>query len=106
MPSSQSNDRSRDEEELSDASVSARRHPSPRGFRILRLGQDDIEWQLLEDTDSSGAEDDPEDVISKHDLVTAPLMTREAYLSIRGDKRAAQYGVLGRVLAVQWVITS
>lgn len=56
----------------------------------------------MEESDHSSTEgiDNPEDVISKHDLVTAPLMTREAYLRIRSDRRAAQYGVLGRVLGV------
>ncbi|KAF9534163.1 hypothetical protein CPB83DRAFT_843792 [Crepidotus variabilis] len=59
------------------------------------------EWQLLEESDGSGNEDEnPEDLISKHDLVTAPIMTREAYLRVKSDRRAAQYGVLGRVLGV------
>lgn len=59
-----------------------------------------MECQLLEDSDPSGSEDgSAEHLIAKHDIATAPLMTREAYLSIGGDGSTAQYGVFGKVLA-------
>ncbi|KAF9483949.1 hypothetical protein BDN70DRAFT_873074 [Pholiota conissans] len=62
----------------------------------------DLECQLLEDSDPSDSEGvavGAENYIAKHDILTAPLMTREAYLSITRDGSPAQYGVLGKVLA-------
>jgi len=51
------------------------------------------------DSDSEAVDDDIS--ISKHDLATAPLMTREAYAVTGRAGRAAQYGVLGKVLSIQ-----
>lgn len=66
------------------------------------------EWQLLEDSDSlgSGDDNDSSEVIPTHDILTAPLMTREAYLSVRSDKRMGQYGVIGKVLGIQCVVST
>ena len=60
-----------------------------------------MEWQLLEDSESDGKEGDME--ISQHDMATAPLLTREAYLLTQRSGQATQYGVLGRALAIQCV---
>ncbi|KDR83586.1 hypothetical protein GALMADRAFT_219407 [Galerina marginata CBS 339.88] len=61
------------------------------------------EWQLLDDSESSDSDVDDQQLVSRHDLATAPLMTREAYLVTGRDGRgAAQYGVLGKVLAIQY----
>ncbi len=61
-----------------------------------------VEWQLLEESDSSDLDDsDPQTLIAGHDLATAPLMTRDGFLAIGNGKHATQYGVLGKVLAIQ-----
>ncbi|CAA7259905.1 unnamed protein product [Cyclocybe aegerita] len=60
----------------------------------------ELEWQLLDDTDSSDSEATNQDSISTHDLLTAPLMSREAYTYIQREKRIAQYGVIGKALSV------
>jgi len=77
---------------------------------VLNTGfsQCEGEWQLLEDSDSSGSDDDNDssEVIPTHDLLTAPLMTREAFLRVRSDKRMGQYGVIGKVLGIQCVLFS
>jgi hypothetical protein len=41
--------------------------------------------------------------LSRHDLATAPLLTREAYAFTKRSDRATQYGVLGRALTIQCV---
>ncbi|KAJ3517977.1 hypothetical protein NLJ89_g170 [Agrocybe chaxingu] len=60
----------------------------------------ELEWQLLDDTDSSDSEATSQDSISTHDILTAPLMSREAYTYIQREKRIAQYGVIGKALSV------
>lgn len=64
--------------------------------------QGELEWQLLEGSDSDDDTRDPMR-LSSHDLATAPLLTREAFTFIKGSGRATQYGVLGRTLAIQCV---
>ncbi|KJA30063.1 hypothetical protein HYPSUDRAFT_32126 [Hypholoma sublateritium FD-334 SS-4] len=62
---------------------------------------DHVEWQLLEESDSSDLDDsDPQALIAGHDLATAPLMTRDGFLATANGKHATQYGVLGKVLAI------
>ncbi|KAG5637010.1 hypothetical protein H0H81_006110 [Sphagnurus paluster] len=47
-----------------------------------------------------------EHVIEKHDISTAPLITRDAYVSGGYPDAASQYGVIGRILSTQgWQIT-
>lgn len=54
------------------------------------------EWQLLDDSDS---EDSYIRSIQEHDLITAPLMTREAFVRSNQSLRT-QYGLIGKVLAI------
>ncbi|KIK08362.1 hypothetical protein K443DRAFT_672389 [Laccaria amethystina LaAM-08-1] len=56
----------------------------------------DEEWQLLYESDS---EDSYTRSIQEHDLITAPLMTREALIRSNQSMRT-QYGLLGKVLAI------
>ncbi|KAF8803657.1 hypothetical protein BYT27DRAFT_7144034 [Phlegmacium glaucopus] len=65
---------------------------------LLRSGE--LEWQLLEDLSNESDGEDPEQKLSNHDLATAPLLTREAYLFTASTGRATQYGVLGKALAI------
>ncbi|KAF4619953.1 hypothetical protein D9613_005364 [Agrocybe pediades] len=79
-------------------------HPSTNGYSTsLSETQDQSEeWQLLEDSGDSEVEPIDQDVaISRHDLATAPLITREAYAETARSGRASQYGVLGKVLSIQ-----
>ena len=64
--------------------------------------QGEFEWQLLEDSESDG-EDRDLLRLSNHDMATAPLLTREAYIFTKRSGQATQYGVLGRALAIQCV---
>lgn len=54
------------------------------------------EWQLLDDSDS---EDSYIRSIQEHDLITAPLLTREAFVRSNQSLRT-QYGLIGKVLAI------
>ena len=67
---------------------------------VLTSSQGETEWQLLDDSNSSDSDLDTQSDVAKHDLLTAPLMTREAYMIRASDGYPAQYGVLGRVLSV------
>ena len=62
-----------------------------------------MEWQLLDDSNTSDSDSDTQADVAKHDLLTAPLMTREAYMIRARDGYPAQYGVLGKALAIQCV---
>ena len=42
-----------------------------------------------------------DDIVEEHDVKTAPLFTREAFLKSGASNESSQYGVLGRVLAIQ-----
>lgn len=63
-----------------------------------------MEWQLLEESESDLDETEAQNSIAGHDIATAPLMTREGLLATGYDRRATQYGVLGKVLAFQYVL--
>ena len=68
----------------------------------ISILQNHEEWQLLDDSDYSDEEAD-DDLVSKHDLSTAPLMTREAFIFTEREGGSTQYGVLGKVLSIQCV---
>ena len=42
--------------------------------------------------------------MEEHELKTAPLFTRDAYKSLGRTREDGQYGVLGRILSIQYVI--
>ncbi|KAH6915303.1 hypothetical protein BKA70DRAFT_1511736 [Coprinopsis sp. MPI-PUGE-AT-0042] len=60
------------------------------------------EWQLLDDSDDDEADQDAVVRIAKHDLVTAPILTKDALnlLTSKVDDLSTQYGVLGKVIAI------
>ncbi|KIM46031.1 hypothetical protein M413DRAFT_23823 [Hebeloma cylindrosporum] len=60
----------------------------------------DAEWQLLDDSNGRDSDFDTKSDVAKHDLLTAPLMTREAHMMRASDGYPAQYGVLGKVLSI------
>jgi len=74
-------------------------HSALHSFYILTSTQGDTEWQLL-DSNSSDSDLDIHSDVAKHDLLTAPLMTREAYMVRASDGYPAQYGVLGKILSI------
>ncbi|KAF8699810.1 hypothetical protein AX14_000836 [Amanita brunnescens Koide BX004] len=59
--------------------------------------EDALEFTLF-DTDSDTSQDDgtPND----HELLTCPILTREAYVAIDGKKTICQYGVLGKIIGI------
>lgn len=59
------------------------------------------EWQLLEGSESEDSDLEDQNVISRHDIATAPLLTREAHIFTERQGRVAQYGVFGKVLSIQ-----
>ena len=77
---------------------------SPLDYLKLRFFyQGELEWQLLEDSESDGKDGGDLNILSSHDMATAPLLTREAYMFTQRSGQATQYGVLGRALAIQCV---
>ena len=61
------------------------------------------EWQLLDDSEYEESDQEVAIRIAKHDLVTAPIFTKGAleHLTTRVDNLSTQYGVLGKVVAIQ-----
>ena len=61
------------------------------------------EWQLLDDSEDEESDQEVAIRIAKHDLVTAPIFTKGAleHLTTRVDNLSTQYGVLGKVVAIQ-----
>ena len=53
------------------------------------------EFTLLDD-----AEWDDRDQGNDHELFTAPILTRDAYVAVGGEERIGQYGVMGKILVV------
>lgn len=48
---------------------------------------------------------DASDLSKDHELQTAPLITREAYIAAGYKKHSTQYGVMGQVLSIQYVVS-
>ena len=48
------------------------------------------------DSDMSQGDGVPND----HELLTCPILTREAYVAIDGKKTIGQYGVLGKIIGI------
>ncbi|OJT13381.1 hypothetical protein TRAPUB_10147 [Trametes pubescens] len=42
-----------------------------------------------------------EDVAGEHEIITAPLLTREAYVAAGMQQKQSQYGVLGSLTAIR-----
>jgi len=48
---------------------------------------------------------DASDRSKDHELETAPLITREAYITAGYKKHSTQYGVMGQVSSIQYVVS-
>jgi hypothetical protein len=58
------------------------------------------EFTLLDD-----AEWDDKDQGNDHELFTAPILTRDAYVAVGGEESIGQYGVMGKILGVGSVLS-
>ncbi len=59
------------------------------------------EFTLLDD-----ASEENKDQSDNHELFTAPIMTRDAYVAVGGKKNIGQYGVMGKILYVGSVLSN
>jgi hypothetical protein len=48
---------------------------------------------------------DASDLSKDHEIQTAPLITREAYIAAGYKKHSTQYGVMGQALSIQCVVS-
>ena len=51
------------------------------------------------------AEEDNKDQADDHELLTAPILTRDAYVAVGGERNIGQYGLMGKILGVGSVLS-